>query len=101
MKQKQENSVIVEGKFLHFTSPKNAKRQIFLLENEYWEEKTPIHVIVNEKFTSAFEKSIKRGKTVKVTGRLVKIGNQIYIKSDYVEIKKIVRVVRGAVNGRV
>lgn len=98
---KQENYVIIEGKFLHFTSPKNAKKQIFLLENECLDEVTPVHVIVNEKFTSFFSRNVKRGKTIKVTGRLVKVGNQIYIKSDYIEIKKIVKVVRGAVNGRV
>lgn len=86
----QMNQIIVEGNFLHFTSPKGAVPMGFVLENINRHQTVEVGVIIESKTMSdAVISRLKRGVGVRVVGRLGTLprGRKMHIFCEHIETK--------------
>lgn len=79
----QLNSLILEGKFAHFTSKKGTLPLEFLIENN---GKKYTVAVPNEKMAGIFIS--KKPSSVRVVGRLDRNGKSVYITAEHIEMRK-------------
>lgn len=79
------NSIILEGDFVHFTSKKGAADTTFLVENEG----NSYGVKTSGAMAEIVAKQCKKGRGMRLVGRLAKNGKSVIIVAEHIEIKPI------------
>ena len=77
------NSVIIEGDFAHFTSKKGSPDVSFMLYNN----NNSYNVSTSGVLGSLVTSNCKKGRGLRIVGRLEKIGRSVIIKAEHLELK--------------
>ena len=79
----QLNSLILEGKFAHFTSKRGTLPLEFLIENN---GKKYTVVVPKQQMADAFISH--KPSSIRVVGRLDRNGKSVYITAEHIEMRK-------------
>jgi hypothetical protein len=79
------NSVILEGKFLHYTTKKGELPLKFVLENNGQTFGVSVEGKMAEVFINSVSKKQMRG--LRIVGKLERIGHTVSVKAEHIEFK--------------
>lgn len=84
----QLNSVLLEGEFNHFTSKKGTLPLTFTLSNNREGTVKDFSIAVNSaKMADDIVNQLKKGKGLRVVGRLDRFSKSVVIIAEHIEVK--------------